>query len=95
MLPRAKARPRGPVLRDVQHAISMEFRYSDWGTLKQALANRPVDAEGKHAHAESVTPSSTPVPIIACADRQLIGIALHAAMWLLDQHPANKLGIGG
>src|SRR5258705_11789545 len=42
----ARIYPKGStdpaVLRDVQHAIALEFGYSDWRTMKQALVDRPA-----------------------------------------------------
>ena len=85
MYPKATSKPA--VLRDIQHAIALEFGYSDWRTLKQALVDRPA-AEAEGTHPDAVARFLE----YACPDHHVRGrpahrIARHAAMRLLAQHP--------
>ncbi len=81
--------PAKPVLRDVQHALAVEYGLPGWTALKQALENRP---------AAEVRTDDTQARLIsrfleyACPDHHVRGrpahrMARHAAMRILQQHP--------
>ncbi|HEY3129507.1 MAG TPA: hypothetical protein VGL91_08615, partial [Acidobacteriota bacterium] len=81
--------PSSPVLRDVQHAIALEYGLPGWTALKQELEKRP---------AASARTEDTQARLVArfldyaCPDHHVRGrpahrMARHAAMRLLQQHP--------
>lgn len=47
----AKA-PVTPVLRDIQHALALEYGFADWPALKQALADRAMTRLSRDARAD-------------------------------------------
>src|SRR6516225_1101244 len=84
--------PAEPVLRDVQHAIAVEFGFSGWTALKGALENRSATSSASDSHAQLITRFFD----YACPDHHVRGgpahvIARHAALRLLRQHPEIAL----
>lgn len=84
----AKA-PASPGLRDVQHALALEYGLFGWTELKSAIENRPAgEARVETTQAQLVARFLE----YACPDHHVRGrpahrIAQHAAMRMLEQHP--------
>src|SRR4030095_16564417 len=80
--------PANPVLRDIQHAIALEFGHTNWASLKRALDSRPNVEAPPEDHVQLVERFLE----YACPDHHVRGrpahrIAQHAAIRLLEQHP--------
>lgn len=74
-----------PTLRDVQHALAMEYGFSGWTALKNGLAGRSVDPTLNIDWVERFFE-------VACPDHHVRGPsdhvrARHAAMRILDRYP--------
>src|SRR5262249_1541725 len=79
--------PSEPTLRDVQHALALEYGHAGWSALTAALA-----------HADSVEPSAASSDLVArflaaaCPDHHVRGqpahlVAIHTAERLLAKRP--------
>ena len=76
-----------PVLRDLQRALALEYGFSGWTALKQALENPAL-----FVRVENTPELVAQFLEYACPDHHVRGrpahrVARHAAMRLLQQHP--------
>lgn len=77
--------PSSPVLRDVQHALALEYGAASWIALKEALAQHSATANDQQQVINRFLE-------YACPDHHVRGrpahrVASHAALRLLQQHP--------